>query len=280
MQQLLVKFKKLANRHNFNIGIYAYDLYDSKNAILLNEKRKFPAASLVKLIIALAILKKVESKKFSLSKKLICRDEDKIIGASIIADLNLDKYKIKDLLYFLLAHSDNTAQNILEQIVREKEINNFIKKNNLSRTKFVSLKKSTAKRYSTTTPQDMAILFRLIWQNKLLNKKMTKLLLSFLAKTRTSYFGLRYLPCRLNTKNPEIKYFYSKAGKLKNSVNDCLILVTKDRIFQINIFIDNLRIKKYRNNVDNEGIIILGKIVLELYNFLSRFNKKKSYSLG
>lgn len=267
-QKLLNKIKNIATNYNIEIGIYAYEFNNKDNVTKLNENKIFPAASIIKLFMALSILKKIEVGELTLDQGLICKERNKISGVSILADLDSQTYKIKDLLYFLLVHSDNTAQNILEQIIQEKDINKFIKELNLNKTKFVSFKKTTKKNFSITTPKEIAMLFQLIWQNKIVNRELTELFLSYLGKTRTTYFGLRYLPCRLNVENPKIKNFYSKAGKLENTISDCLILETKNKSFQINVFIDNLKIRKYRNNVDNQGMKILGKIVMELYNFL------------
>ena len=268
--RLIKKIKEIENKYKIIIGIYAVKYsnnFRKDKIIAINENAIFPAASLIKIYLALAVLYKIKDNKYTLEQKITYYKKDILLGNSIIADLDEKNFKIRDVLYYLLSHSDNTAQNMLEQIVDEKEINNFIKNLKIYRTKYVSLKKKDKDNISATTPRDMGILFEKIISRNILNNNLLSILLNFLNKSRIAYGGLRYLPNKLNTANNEIFKYHSKVGKLETSFNESLLLETKFGLLQFNILIKNFNIKKYKNNVDNKGMVILGRVALELFTF-------------
>jgi beta-lactamase class A len=81
----------------------------------INEEEKFPPASLMKMTILMAYLKWSESEKDLLQKTITVETLSNLIQ-KIIPQKKIESgknYTIKELLYYLIAYSDNTAGNML-----------------------------------------------------------------------------------------------------------------------------------------------------------------------
>lgn len=263
-------FKKIEQDYHCVLGVYATKISGSrKQAIKFRASQFFPAASIIKLFLAWAVLKEIDRGRLKLTQQIKISSADKISGHSIIADLDLKFISIKNLLYFLLAHSDNTAQNILEKILPSRAINRAIQQGGFLKTRFVSLSNRRSGIFSVTTPQTSAQLLKNIWQGRQLSPQSRQLMLDFLSRTRHTHLGLRYLPCKLNVKSPEIINFYSKIGQLDQVVNNCLLLETKQDVLNICVFINNLKINKFKHNVDHRGAKLIAKITQTIYQSLT-----------
>lgn len=123
----------------------SYCLFYFKNGGLkyigLKEDESFPAASIVKIPLAIYIFKLHQENKINIYQEIELKKINKVGGAGIIKDLNLSKIKILDLITLSIIISDNTASNILidiiEQIKNEdpfKILNSYLNSLNLEKT--------------------------------------------------------------------------------------------------------------------------------------------------
>ncbi|MCS7165107.1 MAG: serine hydrolase [Candidatus Calescibacterium sp.] len=155
----------------------------SKETIFaLNENEVFPAASLVKVPLALLILKKCQEKKFNLQDKI--KVDNKVGGAGIIKDLSQEEYKLIDLITLSIVLSDNTASNTLINLTNLEEIEDFLKSLGLSKTcikrKFmVDLINPPV---NFTTASEMNTVFQKLIDFEILNSENTLLFLDILSK--------------------------------------------------------------------------------------------------
>lgn len=102
-------------------GVYLEDL-TSGAWMGINEKEKFIPASLLKVPLMIAILKKVEEGRLSLDDELTLQEEDRDMRSGILG-MNEPGYKIniKELLGILTKHSDNTAFRMLLKNISDEE---------------------------------------------------------------------------------------------------------------------------------------------------------------
>lgn len=121
------KMLDFLNNTNFEgyYGVYFEDL-NTGAWIGINEKEEFIPASLLKLPIMIATLKKVQEGEIQLEQKVSIRAEDIDIRSG-----NLGKkgegysITIKDLLIYMIKESDNTATNTLrDRILTREDLNN------------------------------------------------------------------------------------------------------------------------------------------------------------
>lgn len=269
MQDLYKKIKRIEKQKRLKIGFYASQ-FDKKDVELKsNEGELFPSASIIKILLAIVVFEKIKNNQIKLDDYLIINNKDFVIGASVIADMKIKKISIYNLLYFLLSHSDNTAQVILERMVNKNEILNFFNQYDIDDFSYVPYKEQFENNISLITPYEIAKLFKLIYENKIINEHGKKIFQLLLSRTRITYMGLRFLPIKINIKKPKIVSYYSKSGKNKNTMNECMVLKTNNnKILNINLFITNLNIDKFSNNVDNSGAVLIGELALLIYNTL------------
>jgi len=255
----------LEKKYTCTIGVYAKTETLKEPLCTHNEMRHMPAASCIKLFFAASLLHSLQEKNISFEETLPILSSHFVKGASVLADLALQKMSIRDLLYLLLAHSDTTAQNVLETLTSSEEVNDFIQKNGFLNTQYVPKHASTESSFSATTPYDAVLFMEKVW-NKTILGEARNLVLNFLAQSRHTHFGLRYLPTSLNMKNPTITEHYSKAGKIYKTINDTFLVKTTYGILQASIFINNLTLTKNFNSVDNEGILLISSLAQDLFN--------------
>lgn len=91
----------------------------------LNEDKVFPAASIVKIPLTIYIYKLYEENKIDINKEIKIEEIKKVGGAGILKDLNISKIKIIDLITLAIIISDNTASNILIDLIEQLENNPF-----------------------------------------------------------------------------------------------------------------------------------------------------------
>lgn len=131
IQPLREKLNELAlNYPKENISIYVEYLNTGANIAINQDTYIFPA-SLLKLPIALTVMKKVELGEWTLDNELVLFEEDKD-GKSgdeshlLSKDVTGSRYTIRDLLISSLRDSDNTAFNILYRNISDNELEKFI----------------------------------------------------------------------------------------------------------------------------------------------------------
>jgi beta-lactamase class A len=123
----------------------SYCLFYFKNGGLkyigLKEDESFPAASIVKIPLAIYIFKLHQENKINIYQEIELKKINKVGGAGIIKDLNLSKIKILDLITLSIIISDNTASNILIDIIEQIEnedpfkiLNSYLNSLNLEKT--------------------------------------------------------------------------------------------------------------------------------------------------
>ena len=120
-QDLLVRFQPLRSamlaqfeeHEKFIIGMYFEYLPTGANIVVNNDRAMWPA-SLIKIPVAMAVMKKIERGEWRLDNQLVILDEDK---DSSFGKLYLEPtgttYTIDELLKYTLVDSDNTAHFVL-----------------------------------------------------------------------------------------------------------------------------------------------------------------------
>ena len=169
--------EQIEKKHGVKIGVYAIDT-NNGNILSHRQNEKFPFQSTVKMIVAAAALKNIDSgEKIKISS-------DDVVFWSPIARLNLDRgyMTTEELAEAAVSYSDNAATNILiRKLGGIEKINEFAK--SISNTSFnlgniePKLNSNPGNIHDTSTPKDMAqsIQKLLLDSNVLSNDKKQKL---------------------------------------------------------------------------------------------------------
>ncbi len=110
---------------------------NNKTIFSQNADKEFLAASIIKLFIFQALIQKINSGDLSYTDKIKIDSNDIVPGFGILRFLDDIPYMtVKDLAALMITLSDNTAANILIDILGIPYIDDFIKKNNYTNTRF------------------------------------------------------------------------------------------------------------------------------------------------
>ncbi|MGB9911632.1 MAG: serine hydrolase [Microgenomates group bacterium] len=155
-------------------GVYVYRFSDGQE-YGIRQKEIFPAASLMKLPVMLALYQEAEAGRISLEAKYQLAEADKRGGAGILQSRPAGEiYTYRKLAELMGQYSDNTANNVLVKVLGEKKIQEVIKKIGMEKTDFSEYE---------TTPEDIGIFFRQLYKGKILTDSHKEEIFRFLTKT-------------------------------------------------------------------------------------------------
>jgi beta-lactamase class A len=146
-----------------------------------NDTAEFPAASVIKIAVALEVLASCD-----LDERLAVRDEDKVIGSGVLSGMDAGSFSIRDLLFLGLAISDNTATNVLIDRVGVAPVNARLAALGLTTTRLLGRLITDRGEFSPTTAAELVALLRHVATNAPL--------LALLERTQTASTVGRGLP--------------------------------------------------------------------------------------
>ncbi|MBP9749418.1 MAG: serine hydrolase [Candidatus Pacebacteria bacterium] len=249
------------------IGVHAVSDEVGAPVVAHHAERLFAAASIMKLFVAYAICKEYAGCMDTLTVPITPLEHRP--GMGVLANISAGNYPLRDVLFFLLAHSDNTAHCALERFAGTECIAHHIEHVTQHTTTYVPYSRTNGTNQSMTTPHAVTALLRRMWSGELLNPPERDIFLGALAKSSSTYFGLRNLPCALNTQQPDILAHYSKSGKLRDTIADAMILRTHKHTLYVYIVLDGYHTTMYGNSVDHGGILHLADLAVSIYHTLT-----------
>lgn len=137
-----------------------------------NSDKLFPSASLVKIPLMVAVYDAHVNGRVSLDEAIALERKFKAAGSGTLKFAKSGtKLTVRQLIYKMITESDNTATNMLTDILGLDYYNSFFMKLGLTRTNFsrmiMDLRKRNRGVENYTTPQDMANLLQMIYERKL-----------------------------------------------------------------------------------------------------------------
>ena len=221
------KIEKIISQVEGNVCINFYDL-NKNNGFSVNGDKKVLSASMIKLLILAELMKKIFENKFSLSDTVMMANFMKIGGDGVLKELNTGHhFTLKELATLMIIVSDNQATNILIDFLGMENINLLGKELGLKESFLGRKMMDTEARKNGydnyTCADDISLLFKLIYQEKLINKEASQLMLDILLRQQQGERLQRYLPS-------DIKIAH-KCGDLDNLENDGGIIWIGDRIY-------------------------------------------------
>jgi len=251
---------KYEEREDYLVSIYFEYLPTGANIAINKDEEVWPA-SLIKIPVAMAMMKKVESGKWNFDNELVILDEDKDNGfGTLYQQPTGTTMTIEKLLEESLIKSDNTAHLVLLRNLDSSEIEDIY--NHLGMDDIVSdvKKKSTQDVDNRITAKRYSIFFRSLYNSTYLLPENSQKFLDILEKAPQEYLSLG-LPA-------EVKFVHKTGVRVGESVNaDAGIVYADDRPYLITVMIQK------RDNIpesDNEKINQIFKdISEEIYNYVS-----------
>ena len=117
------KIENIVEESSANISVSFYDL-DLGERFSINGDQQVPSASMIKLLILLKAFDECDKGKLNLEDTISLDDYARVDGSGILKELYRNhKFSIRELLTLMIIVSDNTATNILIDLLGREEIN-------------------------------------------------------------------------------------------------------------------------------------------------------------
>lgn len=252
---LEAKILEVIGNRKDDVSVVVKDLKTKNWLIKLNEYKVFPAASTIKIPIMLQLLRKVETGEISLNQIVGIKREDRV-DFSIISELEVKEYSILDLITLMIIISDNTATNVLIDLIGYNSINDLLKKlgfvNTKLKRKMMDFEAINMGHRNNTTPIEMAMILLDI-SNSITLKEHSQLALDIMKRQLHRDVLPRYLPDKTVIAN--------KTGQLDGLNHDIGIVYLENRSYLIGVFTENAK-----NNLENKRLIgSISKLVFDYF---------------
>lgn len=259
LQQPRNFFNELVSKKSdkFNIAIYA-EYLNTGASIIINKDLNIWPASLTKLPLAMAVLKKVENGKWQLDDQLVLLEEDlDVKSGELYKDNSIGtQFTIDQLLTKLLVDSDNTAYRILSRNLTESEFESLITEVGLDKL-FDKDGKISAREYSR--------LLRALYFSSYLSPADSEKLLDLLAASKFSKFLSAGLP-------KDVKFSHKYGENIEYGIySDSGIVYLPNRPYIISVMVEA---KDKNAEADGkEAEAIMKEISQTLYSYLKDYQK-------
>lgn len=167
--------------------------------LTFQKDKKFPAASMVKLPVMMAVYESVDEGKMRLDEAVVLRGSDKTGGSGILKGIPSGRqFTVEQLVELMVAASDNTATNILIKKLDMARLNEWFKAVGLERTNLARLMMDFRRRSrgyeNYTCAADMGYALERLYRQDYLNGNFSRRCLDILKRQRVKDRIPRYLP--------------------------------------------------------------------------------------
>ena len=256
------------------IGLAARRLDDGRE-ITYNELEVFQAASVVKLPLLLDALQRVERGELDLAERYTMRSEDRAGGSGVlkVCDGGLEP-TLRDLLTLMIVVSDNTATNMLMDILGGPDaINARFEAMGLETTRVVGKlsvapeRRTEAQRlgqHADIEPLETLGLLERFWKAQIMKPETKETALEIMRQQQYTEIIARYLPDGARTA--------TKSGFQLGVRNDVGFVwlaagANPGRAYAVALASKGCRDLRY--HPDNEGVLAVARVSRLVYDFLS-----------
>lgn len=255
-KKLEIKIKELIKDFHGDIGVYIRDLRTNR-IVSINADSIFPTASIVKVPIMIGINDKLEKQELKYEKQLIYKDSLLYAGEDILGSFkNDEKIALGKVMMLMLTTSDNTASLWLQSLAGTgTRINSMMEELGLQYTRVNSRTPGreanrTMYGWGQTTPREMATLFELIYNKKVISPSASERMMRLLGRNYWDSHGLSQIP-------PTIEVF-SKNGAVDESRSEVMLVNACHTPYILSIFTKNNVDQSWNDN--NEAWMLTKKI--------------------
>lgn len=222
-----------------------------------NENVKVPSASLIKIPIMMEALSQVEEGKLSLNQRIVVQDDVKVPFSILTLLESGNSYSLKDILTLMIIQSDNTAANIIIDIVGMDNVNNYIKslglKNTVLQRKMMDVNARKAGRENYTNAEEMAELLEIIYKGDKHNYQHSTIMKNILVNQLDNSMMKLHIP--------DDTIIAHKTGDLDGISHDAGIVYTKN----VDYIFCSLNWHAVSNNFARESIGKCSKIAYDYF---------------
>lgn len=206
--------------------------------IEFNSRELYQSASLIKVPILYEALNQIDRGAIKPERQIVVNEEDKIGGTGVLQALqNVKSYSVIDLLTLMVIVSDNSATNLMIDLLGLESINKTIRslsiKNTILQRKMLDFQAVKSGRDNFTTAADIVACLKAGLQGEGLSEHSKDIFLTILEQQQFR----EKLPAFMNE---ELMTAGNKTGELPGIEHDCAVITYgKNRTF-VAVLIDHL----------------------------------------
>jgi len=249
------ELKEIIERYNSEIAILVKSLSSDEVLFNHNGEKVYSSASIIKIPIMIEALNKADNLEIPLLSQIKIKDSDKV-DFSIITEENLVECTFLELITWMIISSDNTATNVLIDLLGMDKINDRINSLGMQSTKlerkmmdFEAMKEN---KNNYTSLEDMLTLMEGLYKGEVINKEISKIAIDIMKNQRDNNMLKRYII--------ENVVLANKTGELDDLNTDIGIFYTKVADYFIGITVNHAK-------SNQEAYEIIGSLSKKVYNY-------------
>ena len=256
------KVSEILSSYNFYYSINFKDLTTNETIFWYNhnpnvDSTSFPSASTIKIFIIIEAYNQINNGIIFRDNTIILEDKMKVGGAGILSSYpNNIEISIDDLLYLMMTESDNTATNILIDILDIDNINNMIKnlslKNSSLNRKMMDFNAIKNGIDNYTSVLDLSTVLEKLYKNSCINEEYDNLILNIMKNCTNK--------TKISDKLPTGIEVSHKTGELDGVENDAGIVFTPYGNYILSILTKN-----GENHDEITAISDISKVIYDCY---------------
>ena len=217
-------------------SVYVFYPQKSSTPFIYNNQ-KWRSASMIKIFILATTMEMVKDGNLSLDQDLTLHSYDKVGGAGILVGYESGtQIPLRKVLKLMITESDNTATNMIIDLVGMQTINDYIKEKKYSDTalqrKMMDMDAIYAGRENYSSVRDLGEIFTKIYNHKCVNYDCDEVMIEFLLEqTDTECLNSALPNLRIAHKTGALSGLFDEGGIIYGTNFGDVILVTMTENF-------------------------------------------------
>lgn len=231
---LMNKIKSLTDNETGIYAAYVFYPTESNREPIIYNSQSMRSASMIKVYIMAAVYEKILQGKISDSQTVVLRQDMKVGGAgSLIGWKNGSEITVQKLLHMMITESDNTATNILIDLVGMDTVNQYMQQNGYKDSvlgrKMMDMAAVRDGNDNYTSVNDLGRFFTKLYFHTVINEKYDKLMVDLLLQqTDDECFPAVLHGQKIAHKTGELDRLYDDGGIIYGE-KDVIIVVMSDK---------------------------------------------------
>lgn len=252
------RLKEITDRARGALGFVALDLTNGER-FALNDDATFPQASAIKIPILMEVFKQAHERRFKLTDLRRIAKQDKTAGSGVLIELGdgTVELSLRDLCVLMIVLSDNTATNLLLDLVGKDNVNRTLESLGLKQTCVRRRMMDTAAAWrgdeNLSTPAEAARIMAILFKGEFVSRQLCDEMLAILKKPK---------PGAIKSGVPADVLVAFKPGSLSGVTTEWAVVYLKDRPYVVTVM------ENY--GLEDDATTAIKEISRTLFDYFSR----------